>query len=116
MRAADEVRTRDLHLGKVMLCLLSYNRMEPSSGADPDHAPYESAVTAVCDGIAAGQRLELRFAAPETAVLPLDDPASGAGGGHRTRKAARSELRQAPPVAVAPRMVRRQGLEPRSLG
>ena len=26
-------------------------------------------------GLAAGQRLELRFTAPEAAVLPLDDPA-----------------------------------------
>jgi hypothetical protein len=51
--------------------------LEPSSGADPDHAPYGGAVTAVCDGVAAGQRLELRFTAPEAAVLPLDDPASG---------------------------------------
>ena len=27
MRAVDEIRTRDIHLGKVVLYQLSYNRM-----------------------------------------------------------------------------------------
>ena len=30
--------------------LLEYERVEPSSGADPDHRPYEGQATAVCDG------------------------------------------------------------------
>ena len=29
---------------------LEYERVEPSSGADPDHRPYEGQVTAACDG------------------------------------------------------------------
>jgi hypothetical protein len=32
--------------------------MEPSSGADPDHLPYEGKVTAVCDGLAREPGLE----------------------------------------------------------
>ena len=29
---------------------LEYERVEPPSGADPDHRPYEGQATAVCDG------------------------------------------------------------------
>ena len=29
---------------------LEYERVEPSSGADPDRRPYEGRATAVCDG------------------------------------------------------------------
>jgi hypothetical protein len=46
-----------------------------SGGADPGHPPYEGGAAAVRGGKAAGQGLEPRFAASETAVLPLDDPA-----------------------------------------
>ena len=62
---------------------LGYEGVEPSSGADPDHLPYEGKVTAVRDGEAAGQGLEPRFTASEAAVLPLDDPALSTGGGSR---------------------------------
>ena len=67
------------------LCHWATRAGEPSPGADPGLLPYEGKVTAVCDGEAAGQRLELRFTAPEAAVLPLDDPAMSTGGGSRTR-------------------------------
>jgi hypothetical protein len=30
---------------------LEYEHAEPSSGADPDHRPYEGQVTAACDGV-----------------------------------------------------------------
>ena len=33
---------------------LEYERLEPSSGADPDRRPYGGRVTAVCDGAGAG--------------------------------------------------------------
>lgn len=39
---------------------LGYADMEPSPGVEPGHLPYGGKVTAVCDGEAAGQRLELR--------------------------------------------------------
>jgi hypothetical protein len=80
---------------------LEYEHVEPSSGADPDLAYYESAVTAVCDGSAAGQRLELRSSASEAAVLPLDDPAPGAEGASRTH-IPRGLSSRGLPVAVTP--------------
>jgi hypothetical protein len=61
-------------------CLLpvGYEDLEPSSGADPDHLPYEGKVTAVCDGAAAGQRpvvgkqgLEPRLPGPGPGALTL---------------------------------------------
>lgn len=75
MRASERSRTACLHLTRALLCQVSYR------------------------GMAAGQRLELRFAAPEATVLPLDDPALSAQGGSRTRsQLVLSELGQ--PVAI----------------
>jgi hypothetical protein len=77
LRAFGRVRTGCLRLTRTPLYLLSY------------------------EGMAAGQRLELRFTAPEAAVLPLDDPASGAEGASRTRKP-RGLSSRGLPVAVTP--------------
>ena len=46
--------------------LFRHERMEPSSGADPDHLPYEGKVTAVCDGKAPAHGLEPRTSRTRT--------------------------------------------------
>jgi hypothetical protein len=74
---------------------LRHERLEPSSGVEPDLLPYEGKCTAVCDGVAAGQGLEPRFAGSEPAVLPLDDPAIG--------RCARRESNPHPPAFEAGR-------------
>ena len=54
---------------------LEYERVEPPSGADPDHRPYEGQATAVCDGPKLpGKGLEppLRGSGPRG--LPISPP------------------------------------------
>lgn len=71
---------------------------EPSSGADPDRRPYGGRVTAVCDGMPPGRRPRL------TACGRRDSNA----------QAARSELARYPGSRHS-RIVRHQGLEPRTV-
>jgi hypothetical protein len=40
------------------LCQLEYEHVEPPSGADPDHPPYEGGAAAVRGGVVPGQGLE----------------------------------------------------------
>jgi hypothetical protein len=92
---------------------LRHERMEPSSGADPDLAPYGGAVTAVCDGTGWPSRprtRELRGQGP--AGLPIPLMAIGAEGAIRTHKP-RGLGSRGLPVAFTPALVRHLGLEPR---
>jgi hypothetical protein len=68
------------------LCQLEYEHLEPPGGIEPPTWRLQSARSGHLsyEGAAAGQRLELRFTAPEAAVLPLDDPAWSALPGGRT--------------------------------
>ena len=81
---------------------LEYERAEPSSGADPDHRPYEGQVTAACDGVELlGKVSNLRCGAQNPEACRLADPALRAEGAIRTRKP-RGLSSRGIPVPVTP--------------
>src|SRR5436305_7322576 len=53
---------------------MMWSLVEPRDGVEPSAARYKGAVVAGRRGVVPGQGLEPRFAGPEPAVLPLDDP------------------------------------------
>lgn len=78
--------TRDLHLGKLALCPLSYICLEPFPGADPGLLPYEGRAAAVRGGKATGTGIEpvcSRVRAEEG--CQTTHPVPCAEGGIRTR-------------------------------
>ena len=60
---------------------LEYERVEPSSGADPDHRPYEGQATAVCDGVKLpGEASNFHCEGQGPEACQLADPALRASG------------------------------------
>jgi hypothetical protein len=73
--------------------------MEPTAGDEPAPAPYEGAVlpaTLRRRGMVQARGLEPPCAVCRTAVLPLNEPAVGRGGGNRTRMAELMRLPRSP--------------------
>ena len=89
----------------------------PKGGADPDHQPYEGQVTAACDGVKLpGEVSNFHRGGQDPEACRLADPALRAEGAIRTRTglAAHQLLRMACIPFHHFRIVRRQGLEPRT--
>ena len=64
---------------------LEYERVEPPSGADPDHRPYEGQLTAACDGVELlGKVSNLHCGGQGPEACRLADPALRAEGAIRT--------------------------------
>lgn len=95
--------------------LVSYERTEPPSGADPDRPPYEGGAAAVRGGLASGAGLEPAMAGVR-ALQGTPTPTRNWYG----RRDSNSHAAGSEPARYASsrhaRGVRRQGLEPRFPG
>ena len=84
MRAVDEIRTRDIHLGKVVLYQLSYNRISTIYPVGVSASVVRVAAVKTLPEPFPKHQIELSAASP-TNPAPVRIPRIGAGNDRSTR-------------------------------